>query len=142
MARCSVRIDVPPLRSRVTEMGLLTREMARRIAPDADVRFTAKTIEMLAGHAWPGNLRELEGVLRNVLAHRSSGDIAPHDLPAEYRRGTRARNLTTVQQLEHDAIIGALSACGGNKVLAAKRLGMSRSTLYRRIRSLGVPEPE
>jgi transcriptional regulator with AAA-type ATPase domain len=140
MARCSVRINLPPLRARLTELGPLVRDMCARLAPGAPVRFLPQTLEVLARHPWPGNLRELESVLRNVLRNRSSGDITPTDLPLEYRGGVRARHLTTVQQLEHDAIIAALDACRGNKVQAAARLGLSRSTLYRRIRTLGVPD--
>jgi transcriptional regulator of acetoin/glycerol metabolism len=142
LARCGTRIELPPLRSRTTELGRLLRELTRRVAPEVSVRFTPKAIEALASNAWPGNLKELEGVVRTVLSRRSSGDITPQDLPSQYRRGTRSRNLTTVQQLEHDAIITALIACRGNKLAAAERLGMSRSTLYRRIRTLGVPEQD
>jgi len=142
MARCETRIELPPLRTRTTELGRLLRDLTRRVAPDAVVRFTPKAIEALASNPWPGNLKELSSVVRTVLAHRSTGDITPQDLPSQYRRGTRSKNLTTVQQLEHDAIIGALTACRGNKVQAAERLGMSRSTLYRRIRTLGVPDQD
>jgi len=142
MARCPVRVNLPPLRQRLTELGPLVRDLSAQLAPGAPVRFLPQTLEVLAGQQWPGNLRELECVLRNVLRNRSSGDIIPTDLPLEYRGGVRARHLTTVQQLEHDAIIEALDACRGNKVQAAARLGLSRSTLYRRIRTLGVPEHE
>lgn len=141
MARCPVRINLPPLRARLTELGMLVRDIAARLAPDASVRFLPQTLEVLARHPWPGNLHELESVLHTLLRHRSSGDITPADLPLEYRGGVRARHLTKVQQLEHDAIIAALDACRGNKVQAAAQLGMSRSTLYRRIRTLGVPDP-
>jgi transcriptional regulator with AAA-type ATPase domain len=142
LARCATRIELPPLRSRTTELGRLLGELTRRIAPEVTVRFTPKAIEALASNTWPGNLKELEGVVRTVLSRRSSGDVTPQDLPPQYRRGTRSKNLTTVQELEHDAIIAALTACRGNKMAAADRLGMSRSTLYRRIRTLGVPEQD
>lgn len=141
MALCPVQIDLPPLRTRLTELGALVRAITGRLAPDTTVRFLPQTLEVLAGHPWPGNLHELENVLHTVLRNRSSGDITPADLPAAYRGGVRARHLTRVQQLEHDAIIAALDACRGNKVQAAAQLGMSRSTLYRRIRTLGVPDP-
>lgn len=139
MAQCAVRIDLPPLRARLTELATLARDISQVLHPGNTVRFLPQTIEVLARHPWPGNLREFESVLRNVLRHRSAGDIAPADLPREYQHGIRARRLTTVQQLEHDAIIAALNASGGNKVQAAARLGMSRATLYRRIKTLGLP---
>jgi len=140
VARCVARTETVPLRRRNSEFGLVVRTMLRRLGADPSVRFTPETIEVLAAHNWPGNLRELSEVLREVLEHRSRGDVLPADLPVAYRRGARSRQLNRVQQFEHDAIVAALRANDGNKVAAAEDLGMSRSTLYRRIRALRVPD--
>jgi transcriptional regulator of acetoin/glycerol metabolism len=140
VARCVARTETVPLRRREKEFGLVVRSLLARLGADASVRMTPETIEILAAHSWPGNLRELSEVLREVLRRRSAGDVVPSDLPTAYRRGARSRRLNRVQQLEHDAIVTALRANGGNKVAAADDLGMSRSTLYRRIRALRVPE--
>jgi transcriptional regulator of acetoin/glycerol metabolism len=140
IARCVCRTETVPLRRRRNEFALVLRAMLARLNADASVRFTPQTIEVLAAHEWPGNLGELECVLRDVLAYRSRGDIVPADLPVAYRRGARTKRLNRVQQLEHDAIVTALRANRGNKVAAAHELGMSRSTFYRRIRTLRVPD--
>ncbi len=140
VARCVARTETVPLRRRNREFSLVVRSMLTRLGADPSVRVTPETIEVLAAHPWPGNLRELADVLREVLRHRSVGDIVPADLPVAYRRGARSRTLNRVQQLEHDAIVAALRSTGGNKVAAADELGMSRSTLYRRIRTLRVPD--
>lgn len=140
VARCVARTETVPLRRREKEFGLVVRSLLARLGADASVRMTPETIEILAAHPWPGNLRELSEVLREVLRRRSAGDVVPADLPIAYRRGARSRRLNRVQQLEHDAIVTALRSNGGNKVAAAHELGMSRSTLYRRIRALRVPD--
>jgi transcriptional regulator of acetoin/glycerol metabolism len=140
IARCVCRTETVPLRRRRNEFALVLRSLLARLGADPSVRFTPATIEVLAAHDWPGNLGELEAVLREVLVHRSCGDVLPADLPVAYRRGACTKRLNRVQQLEHDAIVTALRANRGNKVAAAHELGMSRSTFYRRIRTLRVPD--
>lgn len=139
LASCfSGRIELPPLRVRRHELPALIRAMMARIDPEASVRCTPRALQVLAAHPWPGNLHELRRVVGALLTRRPAGDITPDDIPAAYRASTAARRLAPIEQIEHDAIARALLACGGNKVHAADHLGMSRSTLYRRIRTLGV----
>jgi transcriptional regulator of acetoin/glycerol metabolism len=139
LAACfPARVELPPLRVRRHELPALIRGMVGRIEPEAAVRCTPRALEVLAAHPWPGNLHELRRVVASLLERRSAGDITPDDIPAPYRASTAARRLAPIEQVEHDAIAGALRSCAGNKVHAAERLGMSRSTLYRRIRALGV----
>jgi sigma-54 dependent transcriptional regulator, acetoin dehydrogenase operon transcriptional activator AcoR len=131
-------VELPPLRARRDELPTLVHTMITRIDPTAAVRCTPRTLQVLAAHPWPGNLHELRRVVEVLLDRRSAGDITPDDVPDAYRGSTAARRLAPIEQIEHDAIARALRACDGNKVHAAKQLGMSRSTLYRRIRTLGV----
>lgn len=131
-------VELPALRTRRAELPALIRSMIATIEPEAAVRCTPRALQVLAAHAWPGNLTELRRVVEALLDRRTAGDITPDDIPATYRASTAARRLAPIEQIEHDAIASALHACGGNKVQAADRLGMSRSTLYRRIRTLGV----
>jgi transcriptional regulator with AAA-type ATPase domain len=139
LAACfPARVELPPLRERRHELPALICGMVARIDPGAAVRCTPRALEVLAAHPWPGNLHELRRVVEALLERRSAGDITPDDIPAAYRASTAARRLAPIEQIEHDAIARALRACEGNKVHAADRLGMSRSTLYRRIRTLGV----
>jgi hypothetical protein len=64
VARCVARTETVPLRRRDKEFGLVVRSMLARLGADASVRMTPETIEILAAHSWPGNLRELAEVLR------------------------------------------------------------------------------
>lgn len=139
LAACfPARITLPGLRHRRTELPSLVREFTARVDPGAVVRWTPGALQSLAAHPWPGNLHELRRAVAVVLDRRSAGDVTAADIPPEYRGSSAGRRLAPIEQVEHDAIAAALRACAGNKVHAAERLGMSRSTLYRRIRVLGV----
>lgn len=137
-ARCPVRIELRPLRARREELPELVQKLLAAQLPGRSLRVTPSALELLRAQQWPGNLRELEAVLHHAAGQRGDGDITAQDLPAAYRRAATRRRLTAWEQAEHDAITAALAACGGNKVHAAEHLGISRSTLYNRIRALGI----
>lgn len=137
-ASCVAHLALPPLRRRRDELPTLVERMARELRPEANVRFTTSALTVLAAHQWPGNLRQLSMVVRHAVETRSAGDITPADLPEGYRHGVQARSLTPWEQAELDAILTALRETGGNKRQAAERLGISRSTLYNRLRSLRI----
>lgn len=136
-ARCPVRLDLEALhhaRSRLPGFAAaLLRDRTRGAA-----RFTPSALLLLAEMGWPGNLRELEALVNHVAAHRTAGDITIGDLPPGYREqpGTVVRGA--LRQAERDTIVRALTQCCGNKVHAAEQLGISRNTLYRRVRELRI----
>jgi transcriptional regulator of acetoin/glycerol metabolism len=141
--RFPVRIMVPPLRERLDDLVALSRELLHRHAPDPTaVRLRPEVLQVFARHSWPGNVRELEGVICTVLARRPRGDITLDDLPIEYRSPATRCALTAIQQLERQAIERALEAERGNKHAAAQRLGISRSTLYRKIDAYRIAQHE
>lgn len=137
-SRCIARHELPPLRARRDELPALVTAMLTDLGLADRLRFAPRTLEVLAAQPWPGNLRELKALIRHVAATRKCGDVLPRDLPENYQRSPRARRLSRIEQLEHDAIAAALRDCGGNKAHAAKQLGISRSTLHRRVRSFGL----
>ena len=96
----------------------------------------ASAMSALAAQPWPGNLAELHRVVRTVATARTAGDIIPGDLPAEYRSGPRPGS--PLRQAEREVIVAAIEAAGGNKVKAARALGVSRATIYNRMRALGI----
>lgn len=135
--RCLGRIELRPLRERRAEIPAL----ARRILADATgraARFTPPTLARLAELDWPGNLRELDHVVRTVAGRRRAGDILISDLPAEYRSGPEIARLSPWERSEHDAITAALERNNGNRVATARDLGISRGTLYNRLRRLRI----
>ncbi|PRX47498.1 transcriptional regulator of acetoin/glycerol metabolism [Prauserella shujinwangii] len=137
-ARTHRRVELPALRERRADIPALARTMLGGLAPGSSLRLTAGALELLAAQPWPGNLRELESVLAEAVERRSAGDITARDLAPSCQVGAASHTLTGWEQAEHDAITKALAAEGGNKVHAARRLGISRSTLYNRMRALRI----
>jgi transcriptional regulator of acetoin/glycerol metabolism len=86
----------------------------------------------------PGNLRQLESVLHRVAVRRRAGTVTLDDLPPEVRAATHRPHLTAMEQHECELIAKALSDADGNKVAAAEALGISRSTLYRKLEAYGL----
>jgi sigma-54 dependent transcriptional regulator, acetoin dehydrogenase operon transcriptional activator AcoR len=138
-ADCARREEIPPLRTRTDEIPALVGELLAALGAADSVRFTAEALDLLAAHRWPGNLRELAAVVAETAARRSAGDLTPNDLPEAYRRTPPAgESAGELARAEREAIEAALRACDGNKVRAARRLGISRSTLYTRLQALHI----
>ena len=135
-ACCPVHLDLPTLRARrdripAVAAGLLHRRSAGRL------RFTPGALRALAALDWPGNLTELTAVVEHVVARRRAGDVTEADLPTGHRE-RRAPLSGALPQAECDAVVDALRTCSGNKVHAARMLGISRTTLYRYIRQFRI----
>ncbi|MCF8606816.1 Fis family transcriptional regulator [Gordonia sp. HY442] len=138
-ACCRHRITPQPLRQRTTELASLGQAVLRRIDPRLELHSDAA--DALVCQEWPGNLTELSIVLGQAAAAataRGSRAIGAVDLPEEYRGSTRASKLMGLEQAERQAILDALDTARGNKSHASKALGISRTTLYARIRALGI----
>lgn len=133
-ARCASRWETTPLRSRRHEVPSLARALLKRHASTAHLAPAA--LEALSRHGWPGNLAELSAVLADLARHTGGGVITDLDLPATFRRPRR--RLSVLEQAEFDTIAAVLARCQGNKVRAAEVLGIGRTTLYRRLKELGI----
>lgn len=127
------RIDIPNLRERKQDFRALLRILERKFAPTKTISYTQGAFNALTRAPWPGNLRQLESVMRGVFALGRSSEITIDQLPPSIAEYAARRDLTMLEQLEVDGIINALIKCGGNKVVAAEMLGVSRSTLYRKM---------
>ncbi|MFV0460655.1 MAG: sigma-54-dependent Fis family transcriptional regulator [Actinomycetales bacterium] len=132
-------VAVPALRHRGVDLPRLTTQLLRELAPQRTVAVSPAASRVLAAYSWPENIPQLREALAHALAHRPAGDLLPEDLPG-FCRTSRSRRLTTIEVAERDAIIAALSECGGNRVHAAAALGISRSSLYRKLRQFGITE--
>jgi transcriptional regulator of acetoin/glycerol metabolism len=132
-ARMHRRIELPPLRERRDEIPAIARALLR-----GSLRLTPGALELLSSQQWPGNLRELEGVLTGAADRRSAGDLTAADIAPGCSDTAPGAALSGWEQAEYDVIVRTLRACDGNKVRAAKQLGISRSTLYNRMRALRV----
>jgi transcriptional regulator of acetoin/glycerol metabolism len=130
-------VDVPPLRHHLNDLAQLIPHLLSQI-PDGD-RLTCSPAAMaqLSRLNWPGNIAQLRGVLLYVIQHRRTGLIEVVDLPPECRSTSR-RVLSPIEALERDAIVNALRDKSESPTTAAKNLGMSRATIYRKIRQYDI----
>lgn len=130
-------VPVPPLRHRIEDIHELVPHLLHRHAPGGETVVAPEVLHTLLHCAWPGNVAELELALRRALARRRTGQITVADLPESCHAVSR-RVLSQWECMERDAIVRALSQTQGDKVKAAARLGISRATIYRKIRAFGV----
>ena len=135
LALCNDRRDLLPLRRRRHEIPHLAQQMMDE-ASGRRTRLTAETLRLLAGQPWRGNLAELRRLIEALASKRTAGDVIPSDLPATHRGG--CATIPPIREAEREIIIAALEAAKGNKMQAARALGISRSTLYNRIRELRI----
>ncbi|MET7511669.1 helix-turn-helix domain-containing protein [Streptomyces albidoflavus] len=135
-AACAARQELVPLRRRRQDIPRLAERMLADAAGFGRLRLASETLRVLAAQPWPGNLAELREVVRRLSELRSAGDIVPSDLPVSHR--TAPPPASPFRQAEREIIVAALDAAGGNKAQAARALGMSRSTLYNRLRALRI----
>jgi transcriptional regulator of acetoin/glycerol metabolism len=133
-------VEVPPLRHHVEDVTELVPYLIARLTRGAELSCSAEAMRVLMRNRWPGNVEQLYQVLRKVVARRRTGVVASADLPPECRATTR-RVLTPLEAIECDAIVDALIDTDGNKAEAARHLGMSRATIYRKIRGYGISMP-
>ena len=133
-------VVVPPLRHHVEDVAELVPHFIARLTRGAELSCSPEAMRLLMRNRWPGNIEQLYQVLRKTVARRRAGVLAPDDLPPEVRAITR-RVLTPLEAIECDAIVDALLDNNGNKAEAARHLGMSRATIYRKIRGYGISTP-
>jgi transcriptional regulator of acetoin/glycerol metabolism len=130
-------IEVPPLRHHLEDMHKLVPHLLGRLNRGNQLSISSSALTQLMRLPWLGNVEQLRRVLLRVAQHRRSGTIQLDDLPGECRATTR-RRLTQLESLERDAVVKALVIHRGNKDKAASDLGMSRATIYRKIRDYGI----
>lgn len=133
-------VPVPPLRHRPEDLPELVNHLLSRLARGRDLSASSAAIQVLMRNQWPGNVTGLLGALRKAVARRPSGVIEPADLPAECRTIAR-RVLSRLEAIERDAIVETLVQAGGDRTEAARQLGMSRATIYRKIHYYGIDLP-
>jgi transcriptional regulator of acetoin/glycerol metabolism len=133
------RIAVAPLARRVDEIEDIVAEILRLRAPDRPPqRFQPVTLQTLMARRWPGNIRELKSVVESAAARALGGDIGLQHLPAGYRNSSPGKAMSALERAELETLMTTLQECRGNKSLAAQKLGVARSTLYRKVREYGL----
>lgn len=145
-----VRIELPPLRRRKEDIPLLVEQFIAKYnrLHHATVRgISTEALSLLMAHDWPGNVREIENIIERAFVLCPDGRIEMTHLPDEISligsRHTLPNGLQDARlQLESEAIRTALERNGFSRLAAARELGMHKSTLFRKIKQLGITPPE
>jgi transcriptional regulator with PAS, ATPase and Fis domain len=134
-----ITIPVPPLRERPQDIVPLALHFLTGQNPE--LRFTPDAIEKLREHSWPGNVRELRNVVVRAALLTAGLEITAADLPEEFSRecfSSDLRNFSMLGDLERNTIAQVLEESQGHQQRAADRLGISKRTLQRKIKSYGL----
>ncbi|MBI5896004.1 MAG: sigma-54-dependent Fis family transcriptional regulator [Desulfobacterales bacterium] len=142
-----MHIPVPPLRARLDDLPELCRCFSSQIARDQEIRLEADEIAALRVYPWPGNVRELRNIIERAILVRTSATIRPSCLlgsalqaaPPPDNPGKAAAVPRPLEAMEREHIHATLRHFNGNQTHAAKALGISRSTLVRKLKTLGLP---
>jgi two-component system response regulator AtoC len=146
-----VQIRVPPLRERKEDIPLLANTFLKEICERDGKAFrplSPEAMETLLRYDWPGNVRELKGAIDSGVTLATGKQITIRDLPLTIRgasaglapREGGSPELVNIHDNETRLIMRALDESGGNRTEAAKKLGISRRTLHRRLKELHLPE--
>ncbi|MDQ1507723.1 MAG: sigma-54 dependent transcriptional regulator, acetoin dehydrogenase operon transcriptional [Actinomycetota bacterium] len=132
------RIHVPALRHRGPDVSLLAGHFDARHGTGGLV-WTPEALEIMGQYLWPGNVKELEQVVEDLIRRLGpQAEVHPDALPEELLRSVRRRPLTRLEEAEVDVILGALAEASGNKDGAAHLIGIHRATLYRKLQNYGL----
>ena len=150
-----IHIPLPPLRERREDISLLALHFLDKFCLENNrpaMGFSQEAMAALKNYAWPGNVRELQNVVERAVALCEGNMIRCEDLPDEMRRHSPEDDKivipvgSSLEEIEHLAIIQTLKKTGGDKELTARLLGIGLATLYRRLKEMQVeekePEPE
>lgn len=132
-------VELPPLRQRLEDIADVAARILADVAAPATARIDPAAVRALARRDWPGNTAQLRWVIEVAYAAAPGSVVREVDLPpAAATVPASSRTLTRLERVERETILAVLSASGGNKRLAAANLGISRSTLYRRLSVLSI----
>jgi PAS domain S-box-containing protein len=142
-----VRLKIPPLRERREDIPLLVDHFIgrfNRLRGRAVTGVTAEVMSALMGHDYPGNVRELENIIEHAFVLCRSGMIGMRHLPDSFRPVEGAQHpaeTASLAELEGRYLIEALRRNGWNRERTARELGMHKTTLWRKIKRLGIELP-
>lgn len=148
-------IELPTLSARAEDIPLLVRHFVRKHVRQiglTDATFDSDALDVLCRYDWPGNVRELENVIVRTLVSSGGGAIGVDALPpalvlksmrldtvtAPTAAAAPSTEIVPLEELERRAIVAALAALDGNMSLVARRLGLGRATLYRKLAQYGI----
>jgi transcriptional regulator of acetoin/glycerol metabolism len=149
-----ITLELPALRDRIDKERLVRQALAAETGNGRPAAIERDALQRLLAYSWPGNVRELRNVIRTALAICDGGVVRGIDLPREIRTlewgadigaqaagaaGADGAPTNALQAAERAALLRVIEDCQGNMTRVAAQLGMSRNTLYRRIKRHNIP---
>ena len=142
-----VTIHLPSLRERRSDIPQLVHCFLDRYAPGENIQVTSAAMKSFLNYDWPGNVRELENCIARAVALGDRRVIDAKDLPAGIHGAESIAEVasdgpsstTALAELERMTILRVFEQAGGDKMLAGKMLGISRATLYRKLKQYNIP---
>ena len=128
-----VTIEVPAVRERREDIPEILARLNSLHGGSRPLRFSRPAMQALSRAPWPGNVRQIETLVRGLLATVRGAEVTPDMLPDGLGHSA-GRRLTKMEELQLNAIVETIHRADGNKVETARLLGISRSTLYRKMR--------
>src|ERR1039458_3288007 len=159
-----VNLKIPPLRDRREDIALLAEYFLERVRLESGTphSFSEDALRLMIEYDWPGNVRELQHAIEHACAMSSGGEFHATDLPThlqEFRTSyqeaavsanqagggvpnaasNHCNGIVSISEMEKQAIIGTMRQLEGNKLMAARLLGIGKTTLYRKLKEYGLP---
>ena len=138
----TIHVEIPPLRERKEDIIPLAERFMIRFCKQYDkepIKFSSAAKEKLSIHPWYGNIRELEHVIEKVVIINDEPLIPAEILQLSSRKiESPERNISTLEDMEKQMIRKALEACAGNLSAVATQLGITRQTLYNKMKKFGL----
>ena len=137
-----IQIEVPPLRERKQDIPLLAADFLNTfsIREDRPFALSEDVLDVFMNYDWPGNIRQLKNIIERAVVLAKSDRITLRELPEEFLahcdKPNKNETTKTLKVIEHQAVKDALLMCGGNISRAAKQLGISRKTFYKRLKEI------
>jgi DNA-binding NtrC family response regulator len=141
-------LRIPPLRERKSDIPLLVEYFLERLARITGMRRTIsdEAMKVLLAYDWPGNVRELENCLERTATLSSGPLLHVADLPSAVQNAGYAASrspgaqptIVPLAQLEREAILSAIQQLNGDKLQAARLLGIGKTTLYRKLKEYAL----
>ena len=143
-------LQLPPLRNRKDIIELAKALDARETRAKRQVDMSEEVLQIFVHHPWPGNVRQMHSVIRTAIAMVDEGERVerrhlPEDFLAQMEQGTApsaayANSMESLEKIELNAIQETIRHNHGNISAAARQLGVSRTTLYRKLKQTGLPD--
>jgi DNA-binding NtrC family response regulator len=145
-----VTVHLPALRDRRSDIPMLVHHFLDRYAPDSHLQVTTAAMKSLLNYEWPGNIRELENCIARAITLGDRKVIDVIDLPPAIRseqpdspgntlQDAAALSTTALSEMERMTILRVFEQANGDKAMAGRMLGISRATLYRKLKRYNIP---